>query len=135
MIEHFGGNFPLWLAPVQVAILPVSEKIIDYSTFIYNELKELGVRTIINDKSEKIGSKIRQAEIEKVNIMLILGEKEAKSSLVSIRRRFEGNTGTIGIDELKLALVNEIKKLGVYPIRERNRNNDLMKILLQKRLD
>ena len=109
LIEHFGGNFPLWLAPVQVAILPVSEKIIDYSTFIYNELKELGVRVIINNKSEKIGSKIRQAEIEKVNIMLILGEKEAKSSLVSIRRRFEGNTGTIGIDELKLALVNEIK--------------------------
>ena len=109
LIEHFGGNFPLWLAPVQVAILPVSEKIIDYSTFIYNELKGLGVRVILNTKSEKIGSKIRQAEIEKVNIMLILGEKEAKSSLVSIRRRFEGNTGTIGIDELKLALVNEIK--------------------------
>ena len=69
----------------------------------------MGVRVIINIKSEKIGSKIRQAEIEKVNIMLILGEKEAKSSLVSIRRRFEGNTGTIGIDELKLELIKEIK--------------------------
>ena len=93
----------------QAQLLPVSEKIIDYSTFIYNELKGLGVRVILNTKSEKIGSKIRQAEIEKVNIMLILGEKELKSSLVSIRRRFEGNTGTIGIDELKLVLINEIK--------------------------
>ena len=109
LIEHFGGNFPLWLAPVQVAVLPISDKIIDYAVFIYNELMELGIRTMINDKPDKIGAKIRQAEIEKINLMLILGEKEEKDNLVSIRRRFEGNTGTIGIDELKLELVNEIK--------------------------
>ena len=70
---------------------------------------ELGIRAIINDKPDKIGAKIRQAEIEKINLMLVLGEKEEKDKLVSIRRRFEGNTGTIGIDELKLDLVNEIK--------------------------
>ena len=109
LIEHFGGNFPFWLAPVQVAVLPISEKVNDYSMFIYNELNELGIRAIINDKPDKIGAKIRQAELEKINVMLILGEKEEKDKLVSIRRRFEGNTGTIGIDELKLDLVNEIK--------------------------
>ena len=70
---------------------------------------ELGIRAIINDKPDKIGAKIRQAEIEKTNLMLVLGEKEEKDKLVSIRRRFEGNTGTIGFDELKLDLVNEIK--------------------------
>ena len=109
LIEHFGGNFPLWLAPVQVAIIPITEKVNDYSTFIFNELMDLGVRALINDKSDKIGAKIRQAELEKINVMLILGEKEKKDNLVSIRRRFEGNTGTIGIDELKLVLINEIK--------------------------
>ena len=109
LIEHFGGNFPLWLAPVQVAIIPITEKVNDYSTFIFNELMDLGVRALINDKSDKIGAKIRQAELEKINVMLILGEKEKKDNLVSIRRRFEGNTGTIGIDELKLMLINEIK--------------------------
>ena len=109
LIEHFGGNFPLWLAPVQVAIIPITEKVNDYSTFIFNELMDLGVRALINDKSDKIGAKIRQAELEKINVMLILGEKEKKDNLVSIRRRFEGNTGTIGIDELKLELINEIK--------------------------
>ena len=109
LIEHFGGNFPLWLAPVQVAIIPITEKVNDYSNFIFNELMDLGVRALINDKSDKIGAKIRQAELEKINVMLILGEKEKKDNLVSIRRRFEGNTGTIGIDELKLMLINEIK--------------------------
>ena len=109
LIEHFGGNFPLWLAPVQVAVLPISEKIFDYATFIFRELKKIGIRAIINDKPDKIGAKIRQAELEKINMMLVLGEKEKKDNLISIRRRFEGNTGTIGIDELKLELVNEIK--------------------------
>ena len=109
LIEHFGGNFPLWLAPVQVAILPISDKVLDYSNFIYDELKSVGVRATLNNRSDKIGAKIRQAEIEKINIMLIIGEKEAAENIISVRRRFEGNTGTIGIDELKLELVKEIK--------------------------
>ena len=109
LIEHFGGNFPLWLAPVQVAILPISDKVLDYSNLIYDELKSVGVRATLNNRSDKIGAKIRQAEIEKINIMLIIGEKEAAENIISVRRRFEGNTGTIGIDELKLELVKEIK--------------------------
>ncbi len=109
LIEHFGGDFPLWLAPVQVAILPISDKVLGYSNFIYDELKRIGVRAIMNNRPDKIGAKIRQAELEKINIMLIIGEKEVEENIISMRRRFEGNTGTIGIDELKLDLVNEIK--------------------------
>ena len=109
LIEHFGGDFPLWLAPVQVAILPISDKALDYSNLICNELKSVGVRATLNNRSDKIGAKIRQAELEKINVMLIIGEKEVDEKMISVRRRFEGNTGTIGIDELKLELINEIK--------------------------
>ena len=109
LIEHFGCDFPLWLAPVQVAILPISDKVIDYANSIYKDLKNIGIRAKINKRSDKIGAKIREAEVEKINIMLIIGEKEANGKEVSVRRRFEGNTGTIGIDELKLELINEVK--------------------------
>jgi len=109
LIEHFGGDFPLWLAPVQVAILPISDKVLDYSNLIYEELKSEGIRVILNNRSDKIGAKIRQAELEKINMMLIIGEKEVEEKTISVRRRFEGNAGTIGIDELKLDLINEIK--------------------------
>ena len=109
LIEHFGGDFPLWLAPVQVAILPISDKALDYSNLICNELKSVGVRATLNNRSDKIGAKIRQAELEKINVMLIIGEKEVDEKMISVRRRFEGNTGTIGIDELKLELIKEIK--------------------------
>ena len=104
LIEHFGGDFPLWLAPIQVAILPISDKVMDYANSLLYELKNIDVRAIINQRSDKISSKIRQAELEKINIMLIVGEKEAIQNSVSVRRRFEGNTGTIRIDELKSKL-------------------------------
>ena len=94
---------------MQVIILPISDKALNYSNLIYDELNSVGVRATLNNRSDKIGAKIRQAEIEKINIMLIIGEKEVEEKMISVRRRFEGNTGTIGIDELKLALVNEIK--------------------------
>ena len=109
LIEHFGGDFPLWLAPVQVIILPISDKALNYSNLIYDELNSVGVRVTLNNRSDKIGAKIRQAELEKINVMLIIGEKEVEEKMISVRRRFEGNTGTIGIDELKLELIKEIK--------------------------
>jgi len=109
LIEHFGGDFPLWLAPVQVIILPISDKVLNYSNLIYDELNSVGVRVSLNNRSDKIGAKIRQAELEKINVMLIIGEKEVEEKMISVRRRFEGNTGTIGIDELKLELIKEIK--------------------------
>ena len=109
LIEHFGGNFPLWLAPVQAMVLPVSDKVIDYAQHVVNSLIDTGIRARLNDRADKIGSKIRQAELEKINVMLIVGEKEAKDNTVSVRRRFEGDTGAESLDNVKDLLLNEIK--------------------------
>ena len=109
LIEHFGGNFPLWLAPVQAMVLPVSDKVIDYAHHVVHSLKHAGIRARLNDRADKIGSKIRQAELEKNNVMLIVGEKEAKDNTVSVRRRFEGDTGAESLDNVKDQLLNEIK--------------------------
>jgi len=109
LIEHFGGNFPLWLAPVQAMVLPVSDKVIDYAQHVVNSLIDIGIRVRLNDRADKIGSKIRQAELEKINVMLIVGEKEAKDNTVSVRRRFEGDTGAESLDNVKDLLLNEIK--------------------------
>ena len=80
LIEHFGGNFPLWLAPRQVTILPVSDKFNDYAHSVCESLKSHGIRVDLDSRSEKIGSKIRDAEMQKVNIMVIVGEKEVDDS-------------------------------------------------------
>ena len=109
LIEHFGGNFPLWLAPVQVAVLPLSDKFLDYGNRVVKVLKESGIRVKLNDRADKIGSKIRQAELEKINVMLIVGEKEAENDSVSVRKRFEGDTGIIPLEDLKDQLLDEIK--------------------------
>ena len=109
LIEHFGGNFPLWLAPVQAMVLPVSDKVIDYAHHVVKSLKHTGIRARLDDRADKIGSKIRQAELEKINVMLIVGEKEAKDNTVSVRRRFEGDTGAESLDNVKDQLLNEIK--------------------------
>ena len=109
LIEHFGGNFPLWLAPVQAMVLPVSDKVINYAHQVVQSLKHAGIRARLNDRADKIGSKLRQAELEKINVMLIVGEKEAKDNTVSVRRRFEGDTGAESLDNVKDQLLNEIK--------------------------
>ena len=110
LIEHYSADFPLWLAPVQVAILTVSEKVQDYAEEVQNQLADSGLRITLDDRSDKIGAKIRQAELSKVNVMLILGEKEAKEQTVSVRRRFEGNLGTLEVNELITMLSDEIKQ-------------------------
>ena len=109
LIEHFGGDFPLWLAPVQVVVLPLSDKFTDYAKLVVNSLKADGLRVKLNDRADKIGSKIRQAELEKINYMLIIGEKESNDGTVSIRKRFVGDLGMENLDEFKLKLTDEIK--------------------------
>ena len=109
LIEHFGGNFPLWLAPVQVMVLPLSDKFIDYANFVVKSLKDEGIRVKLNDRSDKVGSKIRQAELDKVNYMLIVGEKESTDGTVSIRKRFDGDLGVKPLDDYKKLIVDEIK--------------------------
>jgi len=109
LIEHFGGNFPLWLAPVQVAILPVSEKTNNYANKITQKLNDAGIRTFLDDRSDKIGAKIRNAEINRINVMLIIGPKEEESNTVSVRRKISGDLGTIDQDMLISQLTDEIK--------------------------
>ena len=109
LIEHFGGNFPLWLAPIQVAVLPVSDKVLDYAQEVVDELRQLDIRVFLNNRSDKIGAKIRQSELEKINIMLILGVNEKNEKSVSLRRRFDGDVGKFQVQELKEMLSFEIK--------------------------
>jgi threonyl-tRNA synthetase len=109
LIEHFGGNFPLWLAPVQVAVLPVSEKVNDYARTITNKLIDRDIRAMLDDRSDKVGAKIRKAEISRINVMLIVGPKEQENNTVSVRRKFSGDLGTVDQDILLSTLVNEIK--------------------------
>ena len=108
LIEHFGGNFPLWLAPKQVIILPVSDKFNDYAYNICESLKAHGVRVDVDSRSEKIGSKIRDAEMQKINIMVIVGEKEVEGNTLTIRRRFIKQQQTISLEEFSTEILDEI---------------------------
>jgi threonyl-tRNA synthetase len=109
LIEHFGGDFPLWLAPVQVAVLPVSDKVIDYARKVETTLKDAGIRVQLNDQPDKVGAKIRQAELQRINVMLIVGEKEAQDNRVALRRRFKGDLGTKLLDDVVTELKTEIE--------------------------
>ena len=108
LIEHFGGNFPLWLAPRQVTILPVSDKFNDYAHSVCESLKSHGIRVDLDSRSEKIGSKIRDAEMQKVNIMVIVGEKEVEDSTLTIRRRFIRQQQTVSLEDFSDEIINEI---------------------------
>ena len=110
LIEHYNADFPLWLAPVQVAILTVSEKVENYAKSVQSNLQNVDVRVDLDDRPDKIGAKIRRAELSKINIMLIIGEQEAKGNTVSVRRRFEGDIGSMNVDNLTSKLVEEINQ-------------------------
>ena len=109
LIEHYGGDFPLWLAPIQVAVLPVSYKVIDYAKNVETALKEAGIRVQLNGQPNKVGAKIRQAELQRVNVMLVVGEKEAQDNQVALRRRFKGDLGTQALDDVVTELKTEIE--------------------------
>ena len=95
LIEHFAGNFPLWLTPVQMTIIPISDKFNDYAISVYNKLKDNGIRVQMDTRNEKMGAKIRNAEINRIPIMIILGEKEVNDQTISVRRKFKGDLGSL----------------------------------------
>jgi threonyl-tRNA synthetase len=101
LIEHYGGAFPLWLAPVQVAVLPITDRINEYAEKIANELKDAGFRVEANTRSDKIGAKIRDAQLQKVPYMLILGDKELEEATVAVRERKQGDIGAMPLAEFK----------------------------------
>jgi threonyl-tRNA synthetase len=109
-LEHCAGEFPLWLAPVQAAVLSVSEKTADYAETIGIELKNAGIRNEVDIRADKIGAKIRKSELSKINVMLIVGEKEAEAGTVSLRRRFLGDLGSIKLSDIINELKDEINK-------------------------
>lgn len=109
LIEHFAGAFPTWLAPVQVKVLPISEKYMDYANKVMNDLKDAGIRTEIDDRAEKIGYKIREARLQKIPYMLVVGAKEEEEGKVSVRSRFMGDEGAKDLNEFIESVKEEIK--------------------------
>ena len=111
LLEHCGGNFPLWLTPEQVKILPVSDKYNEYAQEIAQFLEISDIRALVDDRNEKIGRKIRDAEVTKIPYMLIVGEKEAESGELSVRRHGQGDLGTMSREKFVQAIEGEISQL------------------------
>ena len=109
LLEHYAGKFPVWLAPVQARILPISDKFLDYARSVEKQLKRAGVRVEIDDRQEKIGRKIRDTEIMKVPYMLVVGEKEMNENKVSIRRQGKGDIGAQDVGAFVDSIADEIE--------------------------
>jgi threonyl-tRNA synthetase len=107
LIEHYAGAFPLWLAPTQVEICPVSEKVADYAKRVYETLKEQGIRVHLDDRNEKLPAKIRDAQLQKIPYMLVVGPKEAEAGTVSVRHRSKGDLGARPIADVITSLKQE----------------------------
>jgi len=108
LTEHFAGAFPLWLAPVQVMVMPITDRSRDYSDEIYKKLFDAGIRVETDYRSEKIGYKIREAQLQKIPYMLVLGDKEVEANLVAVRTRLGGDEGTMTLDEFMAKIKEEI---------------------------
>ena len=108
LVEHFAGKFPLWLAPVQVKVLPISEKFHGYAEKITNELKAKGIRAEFDERNEKIGKKIRDAQMERINYMVIVGEKEESDDVISVRSRDGEERSALKLDDFVAELKEEI---------------------------
>ena len=104
LLEHYAGKFPLWLAPVQVKILPISDKFMDHARYVLSELKKSDIRAEIDDRNEKIGKKIRDTELMKIPYMFVLGEKEVASLSVSVRKQGKGDAGMMPLSEILFTL-------------------------------
>jgi threonyl-tRNA synthetase len=111
LIEHTGGNFPLWLTPEQFIILPISEKYMDYANKVALELELSDCRGTIDERAEKTGKKIRDAELNKIPYMLVVGEKEAAEGTVSVRKRGEGDLGAMSVEAFANRVNDEVRKM------------------------
>lgn len=116
LIEHFAGAFPTWLAPVQVRVLPISDKYMDYGRKVFEVLNKSGIRTEMDTRAEKIGYKIREAQMQKIPYMLVAGAKEEENGLVSVRSRFAGDEGQKSLDEFVASVSSEIAEKTVREV-------------------
>lgn len=108
LIEHYAGSFPVWMAPNQVRVLPITDKQGDYAKEVYDKLFAMGYRVSLDDRSEKIGKKIRDAQVQKVPYMLVLGDKEAEMGTVAVRKRHGGDLGAMKLEDFIARLQQEI---------------------------
>ena len=118
LIEHFAGAFPTWLAPVQVKILPISDKFLDYARSVEEKLRGEGVRVSVDTRSEKIGYKIRSAQLAKIPYMLVVGQKEEEEGVVSVRSRFKGDEGQRSLDAFLADIKEEIRTKAIRQAEE-----------------
>jgi threonyl-tRNA synthetase len=109
MIEHYAGEFPLWLAPVQAIVLPISDRLNGYADTVRERLRVAGLRVELDDRGESVGRKIREAELRKIPNMLIVGDREAESESVSLREHREGDRGSVPVAELVDNLLKETR--------------------------
>jgi threonyl-tRNA synthetase len=108
LIEHYAGEFPLWLAPLQALVLPVADRHVDYARQVAAQLAAEGLRARVDDRGESIGRKIRDAELAKVTYMLVVGDREADSHSAALRRHGEGDLGTFALEEIAARLFAEV---------------------------
>ena len=118
LIEHFAGAFPTWLAPVQVKVLPISDKYMEYGKKVLEELNEVGIRAEIDQRAEKIGYKIRETQMQKIPYMLVVGAKEEESGVVSVRSRFAGDEGQKSLADFIAAVKEEIEKKEIREVEK-----------------
>ena len=109
LLEHTAGHLPLWLAPDQVVVLPISEKFNDYARKVAAQLDEADIRTIVDDRNEKIGKKIRENELKRIPYMLIVGEKEQENGEVSVRKQGQGDQGSMKISTFAEQIAQDVK--------------------------
>jgi threonyl-tRNA synthetase len=109
LTEHYAGAFPIWLAPVQVKVMPISERQNDYAVQVAKKLEDLDIRVELDNRNEKIGYKIREAQMQKVPYMLIVGDKEIENNAVAVRDRKEGDRGSVNLDDFIVNIQKEIK--------------------------
>jgi len=110
LLEHTAGNFPLWLTPDQVTILPISEKYVDYAKKVAHVLENSEIRALVDERNEKTGKKIRDAELMKIPYMLIVGEKEEVDGSVSVRKHGQGDLGSFSLNDFMSHIAEETRK-------------------------
>ena len=112
LIEHYAGEFPLWLAPVQALVLPIADRHVDYALGVAGKLRGEGLRVEIDDRTESVGKKIREGELRKAPYMLVVGDKEIEDGAVAVRRHGEGDLGSMSLDEFAERTASEIAARG-----------------------
>jgi threonyl-tRNA synthetase len=110
LIEHYGGAFPSWLAPVQALVIPVTDRSHAYAEIVYNKLRQEGLRVEVDQRNEKVGYKIREGQVKKVPYMLIIGDREEENKKVAVRHRRDGDLGEFSLDDFISKLNNEISE-------------------------